>query len=150
MRQQTSREQMAGRGAGDGLAQYAGGKLRSRLCESLRERICLEETVSCTASTVVRMCPSNFAKTVFIKISKSFSSETPCSATVYRPHTAPAHPLPAICSSISDNTSPYPQDEKKTVRRAHCLLCTVDLVVDQLVFFVIPAVKFTDLLANLL
>ena len=58
--------------------------------------------------------------------------------------------LPAICSSISDNTSPYPQDEKKTVRRAHCLLCTVDLVVDQLVFFVIPAVKFTDLLANLL
>ncbi|WP_279220159.1 hypothetical protein [Roseburia sp. AM51-8] len=27
MRQQTSREQMAGRGAGDGLAQYAGGKL---------------------------------------------------------------------------------------------------------------------------
>ena len=51
-------EQMAGRGAGDGLAQYAGGKLRSRLCESLRERICLEETVSCTVSTVVRMCPS--------------------------------------------------------------------------------------------
>ena len=85
---------MAGRGAGDGLVQYAGGKLRSRLCESLRERICLEETVSCTASTVVRMCPSNFAKTVFIKISKSFSSETPCSATVCRPHTAPAHPLP--------------------------------------------------------
>ena len=50
-------EQMAGRGAGDGLAQYVGGKL-SQSRESLRERICLEETVSCTASTVVRMCPS--------------------------------------------------------------------------------------------
>ena len=136
MRQQTSREQMAGRGAGDGLVQYAGGKLRSRLCESLRERICLEETVSCTASS----------KQIFLVIDSLFRDSLP---PAYCTSPSPA-PLPAICSSISDNTSPYPQDEKKTVRRAHCLLCTVDLVVDQLVFFVIPTVKFTDLLANLL
>ena len=136
MRQQTSREQMAGRGAGDGLVQYAGGKLRSRLCESLRERICLEETVSCTASS----------KQIFLVRDSLFCDSLP---PAYCTSPSPA-PLPAICSSISDNTSPYPQDEKKTVRRAHCLLCTVDLVVDQLVFFVIPTVKFTDLLANLL
>ena len=136
MRQQTSREQMAGRGAGDGLAQYAGGKLRSRLCESLRERICLEETVSCTVSS----------KQIFLVRDSLFCDSLP---PAYCASPSPA-PLPAICSSISDNTSPYPQDEKKTVRRAHCLLCTVDLVVDQLVFFVIPTVKFTDLLANLL
>ena len=107
--------------------------------------ICHRRTSS---KTVVELCKDSFYqnKQIFLVRDSLFCDSLP---PAYCTSPSPA-PLPAICSSISDNTSPYPQDEKKTVRRAHCLLCTVDLVVDQLVFFVIPAVKFTDLLANLL
>ena len=41
---------MAGRGAGDGLVQYAGGKL-SQNRESLTRKICLEEAVQETVSS---------------------------------------------------------------------------------------------------